>query len=599
MVSLPSLVRIASRILLGGIALTAGTAFAQADLLNLTGAETASNIAEIRIGSDRINVRLEVYVGDLEMFRDLVPDSLLPADAPIVLTEAERLARFSRESLRISGPDGEPLPVEARIIEPRVRVERNSPFAGMVHPQTGRLIPEAPADKRVLFAELDYLFEGKPAHLTISPPVDANGAAAASIGFIAYHNTVPIIDFRHLTSEAALRLDWDDPWYSRFDNPNLKRHHSNPLMSFLYVEPRQIRHEVLVRLRDLAEWADLDVPPDALIGSDQQERLRAAAVAFFDSRNPVRIDGDVAKPASSRAEFLNIAVGGLQVVEADDAPLVPSAALIGYSQSYPIKVLPDTIEIDWELFSERVDKVLSTATDPAGPYRTFVDQRDPTISWQNFLKKYVDPQVTPVPVVAGRMAIPVISVLLLLGGLASVVLIIRPPVLNRLIWVGLAVVGFAGAVLALPIAHVDVRNPFAGPPSNTEAVAVVDALLGNVHVAYLETLPEDLNRELASIVAEAAFGDVKSELDRALAIRVAGGGLARVEAIEELTVQDIEPLDSGHGFRAVVRWRALANAIHWGHPHRRVIGFRALMELAEANDGWKLAGLTVVDANPE
>ena len=58
---------------------------AHADMLNLTGAETAPNIAEITILDDRVNVRLEVYVGDLEYFDDLIPDDMLKeggADRP-------------------------------------------------------------------------------------------------------------------------------------------------------------------------------------------------------------------------------------------------------------------------------------------------------------------------------------------------------------------------------------------------------------------------------------------------------------------------------------------------------------------------------------
>ena len=50
---------------------------ANADWINLTGAETASNIAEIYVLDDRVKLILEIYVGDLEKFQELVPDDLL------------------------------------------------------------------------------------------------------------------------------------------------------------------------------------------------------------------------------------------------------------------------------------------------------------------------------------------------------------------------------------------------------------------------------------------------------------------------------------------------------------------------------------------
>ena len=50
---------------------------AHADWMNLSGAETAPNVAEVIVLDDRVTVRLEIYVGDLEAFSDLIPDQLL------------------------------------------------------------------------------------------------------------------------------------------------------------------------------------------------------------------------------------------------------------------------------------------------------------------------------------------------------------------------------------------------------------------------------------------------------------------------------------------------------------------------------------------
>ena len=47
---------------------------ARADWINLTGAETAPNIAEIYIFDDHVKVQLEIYPDDLETFKDLIPD---------------------------------------------------------------------------------------------------------------------------------------------------------------------------------------------------------------------------------------------------------------------------------------------------------------------------------------------------------------------------------------------------------------------------------------------------------------------------------------------------------------------------------------------
>jgi len=48
-----------------------------ADWINLTGSETAPNIAEIYVMDDHVRLVFEVYIGDLEKFTELVPDAWL------------------------------------------------------------------------------------------------------------------------------------------------------------------------------------------------------------------------------------------------------------------------------------------------------------------------------------------------------------------------------------------------------------------------------------------------------------------------------------------------------------------------------------------
>ncbi len=60
---------------------------------------------------------------------------------------------------------------------------RQSPYAGMINPITRRPVPEVPADKRVVYAELIYPFKGKPPRLTIIPPLDEKGRTIVTIGY--------------------------------------------------------------------------------------------------------------------------------------------------------------------------------------------------------------------------------------------------------------------------------------------------------------------------------------------------------------------------------------------------------------------------------
>jgi len=148
---------------------------ARADWINLTGAENARNIAEIYIEKDHVRIKLEVFIEDLIIFDELIPESFFPQPIPGRPGLKERQKIIADKLFQVITDKGEKLPVTINLIEPRLRTERPSPFAGSINPYTRQRIPGPPDDKRVLYAELIYPFEGKPKSLTFVPPLDENG----------------------------------------------------------------------------------------------------------------------------------------------------------------------------------------------------------------------------------------------------------------------------------------------------------------------------------------------------------------------------------------------------------------------------------------
>jgi hypothetical protein len=569
---------------------------APADWINLTGAETAPTIAEITVTDDGVHVVLEIFPADLEVFEDILPDRLFRAPAPKRPAPEFRYARFARNVLRISTAAGQVLPVRVGVVELRRRTDRKSPYAGMVNPQTGRPVRAAPADKRVIYAELDYAFEGRPDHLVITPPLGADDRAKLSIGFVVYHQSVPVIDFRFLSRAARLNLDWQDPWYSKFDNPNLRRHHRDALMTFLYVEPRQIRQEALMRVRDLAQWTDLGLNSRQRIDVADQESLRRRAEKFFAGKNPLWVDGRIVTPVVVRARFIEIGLGGINVVE-DPKPLDSNSALIGLIASYDSDHLPKKITVDWQLFNERQPRVPATLTDPAGPLMTFVTREESTITWENFLKQYQEPKPELVAA-ASRYAvsIPLLSIVLVVLALAAAVLGLRNAKNRRVAWGVGAVAAIIGATLTLSVARLDFANPLASKPTAVEGAAIVGRLLANLQIALFEHADEQRAAAFAVSVATERRSQVEAETRRALEIRLQGGGTARSYKIDEVELRQISDLDRPGAVGAIASWKTVASGGHWGHLHRRVISYEARVEIAPIDGAWKFTGLTVTDA---
>ena len=253
-----------------------------ADWINLSGAQNAPNIAEIYINDDHVKIELEIFVNDLVAFDRLIPDEFFAGTKIKRPPLEERMRQFSNEDLQVIADNGQKLPAALKLIEPRFRKERPSPVRWKINPYTGQRIPGPPQDKRVLYVELFYPFTQKPQSLTFVPPLDeASKVSKVPIGFMTYHNRAPLHDFKYLSEPSTVTLDWGDPWYSKFEKKSLRRWQLGGVISFLYMEPYEVRHEILARVKDIAAWMDLGLRGDEFIEADENDLLKKRVGDFF------------------------------------------------------------------------------------------------------------------------------------------------------------------------------------------------------------------------------------------------------------------------------------------------------------------------------
>lgn len=586
----------------GLIAVAMTAAPCEADWINVTGAEVSPNIAEIYVERDHVKILLEVFIGDLESFEGLIPDDWLKDTAIKRPSSEERIRRFARETLQVQGPDGEPLEAKLDLVEPRIRVDRWSPFAGAINPFTLRRSPSAPEDKRVLYAELTYALEGRPDHLTFVPPLDEEGRPRISIGFIAYHKSVPVIDFRYMGAPVVLNLDWDDPWYSKFENPVLKRHHKDAIMSFLYVEPFEVRHEVLTRVKDMADWMDLGLRGDEFIEIDELEPLKQRIGAFLMTKNPVLIDGQTLTPILDRSRYVKVGVKGIQFLDTPGRMEI-STAIVGVIVAFVTKGLPQEVTVEWELFSERIVRVPATAIDPAGPLASYLEPEARVHKWTNFLKKYEIPTVAPTQVAGTLPALRVpVAAVLCLGALWPVAAWFRRRRRRRrgkptgpALAAGILLV--AGAVLMRTSPFVAVARPAALPPAldSERAATIVESLLENVYRSFDFREESDVYDKLETSVSGDLLADVYLQSRRSLLVEQAGGAQARLESVAVIEAIPTGPIDGALAYDVRTKWTTAGKVGHWGHVHHRENAYEANLRIEAREGNWKLAGLELLD----
>jgi len=390
---------------------------ATADWINLSGAQNAPNIAEIHINDDHVKVELEIYVNDLVAFDRLIPDEFFEGSKIKRDSLEKRMQQFSNEDLQVVADNGQKLQATLKLIEPRFRQERPSPVRWKVNPYTGQPILGPPKDKRVLYAELIYPFTSKPHSLTIIPPLDLDSKISkVPIGFMTYHKGAPLHDFKYLSEPSTVTLDWQDPWYSVFDKKALRRWQSGGVMSFLYIEPYEIRHEVLARVKDLAAWIDLGLRGEEFIEADENDLLKKRVGQFFLKRDKTLIDGKQLRPILDRVSFVKYSTtASTFVVQPEQLPI--NTAMVGVIITYLTRGLPQQVTNQWDLWSDHIQKVPTNAIDPAGGLPSYVTPGDNVLTWTNFLKKYVPPTVAKIEVDESltTIKIPLASVLCLLA----------------------------------------------------------------------------------------------------------------------------------------------------------------------------------------
>ena len=557
----------------------------EADWINFTGAELSSTIAEVYVEEDKIIVVLEIGDRDKEAFADLISD---PGSAD--KDALARRKRFFKEGFVILA-DGKPLNGDAKLVEVRERVQRPSRYN---KPPGGQK-----PSKYVTYVEIEYPLTNKPETLIINPPLDEKGYTNASIGFVVYHKSIPVIDFRFLAPGAELKLNWKDPWYSKFDNPNLKRHHNSSLMSFLYIEPFEVRHEILVRLKDMENWLDLGFKDDDMLGPDQKKIIETELTEFFLGHNIVDIDGKIVKPIIDRVQFVKPNLTGIQVLE-NSQEVEYLSAIVGIILAYPVAGMPQQVTVDWDMFSDKIQRIPANMIDPAGPFPYYLSPDDNVLTWNNYLKNFSMPEISELNLQDSMrdINIPVgtaVSLIFFIAIAWQIRVRNNKGEKSKLPYILLVITLVAGIVL-YPFLRVSVTDhlPTTIVINKEQSTFILQNLLKNVYRSFDFKNEEDVYDKLALSLDGDLLSDIYLQTRKGMEIEKQGGARARVKDVEiiEATSESL-PDELGLKFHSI--WNVSGSVEHWGHKHNRVNQYEAKITVKPVDGSWKITNIDLIE----
>ena len=543
---------------------------ALADAVMVTRAMKASTIMEAFVEEDAIVVQLEIGDQELAKFPLLVQAAANAKGFPLPIPTASGLV-FLADGARLGGT--------MQSAERRKKVERDE--------VSGEPLPTSKTEE-ALFVVLRYPLRNQPKALVLSPP-SKDGYATADIGFVVYHRGVAVNDFRYLSSSERLELDWEDPFYSRFDRRALKRKFDSPMNIFLYVEPFEVRKEFVVRPLDLARFTELDIQAHEPIRADRRDAMLAQIAEFLATRSPVTIDGQQLDPILDRIHFLKRGLRMTRVVTADE-PVDGTSAVVGAIFVYPVDGLPKDVRLDWDLFDDRIARVPAAATDEAGPMPYFLTSDDRQLHWVNYLKGSALPGTLEVQSPKSHLSVPVgLSVGLMLAlGLWVVAW-------RRRSWVlGHAAVALVALAWFLPTPSLEIPVPSkVRAPSGEEAAPTIHALLYNVYRALDFRDEEVVFDRLAQSLSGDVLERVYLEMRKGLRLENQGGARVRVREVDLLHVIPVQAAEAG-SLRYRTQWNATGSVGHWGHTHMRTNQYDAELTLARIEAQWKIADIEIL-----
>ncbi|AWF82141.1 hypothetical protein BTJ40_15595 [Microbulbifer sp. A4B17] len=558
----------------------------KADFISLSGAETATNIAEIEIQKGTLHITFEISANDANMFWpeiEQTPDIYL-------LKQSALKQKVFKFQIKSGVKSIKPSKLSIRVAQ---RKQRNSPFAGQTDPRTGIKVPDFPSDKKVLLTQLEYPVSGV-SDLEMKPPMGSDGLASVTIGFTSRHGQTPVSGFHYLSKPESFTIDWDDPWNTHFKNTDISRHNRHPLKSFLYVEPRQIRHEILLRTKDLMEWTNHPFDAWQPLSPENKTFLHHTVRNYLYNKNPTTIDQALSQPSSIETVFLRANNNGYTQISENET-IEMGSVLIGYREKFSIEEFPQSVTVDWNLFTDTISSVPTLIQDPAGPFPNHVIPAFPDIQWHNYLYDYRPPNSDPLVIETPSLAIPM-AILFSFLIITIIVLTLStkhslPGRKGSAIIYTIIILSAGALYFNLPEEY---RVNLPGTAKKRDLGRVTEQLLLKVAAAYKEPLSINLELKLKNLITKDGFENTYTNLTQIYRPQTTSGSLGSISAITNLRVEYSNQinLNGNKGFRLITSWQAVIEEQSWGHFEQKPQKTRANIDIVQSDNYWKIARFT-------
>lgn len=567
-----------------------------------TGVAHPISITEVQMFVTRSKaiLRVQMFAEDLILFQGLEPndqDRLIPEDLKRGLEDHKK---FLLEKISLRDANGELYKGQITDMKPfEIPADGIAASDMMQHTAT---------------YEIEVPFAMPPEFLTIQQDItDANSIVPSEMSLNIHQagtglnfterllpggSTTVRFDWKQELAEDASDEEWDS-WFEKQREATLGITSYSSVYSFIYIEPVEMRHEILIPLATLATILPIKHQDPAFVEIGEQDAIREQIRNWLKDQNPVVINGTRIIPEFTRIDFYSLNLSDF-AAQAAAQKVSMASGRVGIIMTYktPDDSIRDVSQ-SWSTFYSTMTKVPAVVIAYPNSMSKFEFSRfntaeDNTLTWkckpEDLPKQIssVEAVYSPKPtmrLLAGSAVLAAAALLLLKKTSATV---------GRVTAGVLLIV----AVVAWKPLSVEIDHPWKSPEelSADQAKNVFTALHSGLYRSLDFGTEDRIYDALAQTVDGELLEDLYLQLRQSLELRDQGGAIARIRSVEYdagAAVARKESVVPWPGFQYKSTWTVSGTVEHWGHVHERQNQFDAVFTIEPREGHWKITRMDV------
>ena len=572
------------------------------DVASSASAEHPISITEASLYVTRTKgiMRIQMFAEDLLLFQGLEPnaqDRILPEDLRRGL-EQHRAFLLERVTLR----DADGLPIAGQVTDLK-------PFE---IPSDGILTTDLM--KHSATYELEFTFTKPPGFLTIQQDISDENFIIPSEMKLNVHQAGTALNYTEALQPGAsttIRFDWQqalsedasdqewETWFEKQREATLGITSYSSVYSFIYIEPTEVRLELLIPLATLKTILPVKHRDAAFVEVDEQDAVRELIRNWLKDVNPVTINGTRVPPEFSRIDMYSLSLSDF-AAQAAAQKVSMASGRVGIILRYrtPDDAVRDAT-LSWNTFYSTMNKIPSVVVAYPDSMERFEFSRfnkpeDNTLTWA------CQPENLPRPVAVVTADIPPKPAMTIpVGGLLSLLLAAASlrlkPAKIRWSVVGLLVMTTVGVWQPSSMA---IEHPWRAPSELSDDQ--VRAVFTSLHQGMYRSLDFGSEDRVYDVLATTVDGelleDLYLQLRQSLEVRDQGGAIARIRSVTYdagVSVDRSMTRTPWPGFEYRSTWTVAGTVEHWGHVHERQNEFHAIFTVEPHEGTWKFTRMDI------